>query len=185
VTASIPPRFGLGLVALLACAAPRFAARTGDTLPRSVTLSAGWLFQPDPNAVGDDQAWQGREFDRSGWRPVTVPMAWDHYDPVMDGYEGVGWYALALPAGLVVPGAWQRLASAARTIGSAVWRAVQAVPEVCGGIVWSWADYRHRRGLTNDFPTYFGPFGIVTFERRPKKAQAALRESWTGEPPGR
>jgi hypothetical protein len=133
VTASIPPRFGLGLVALLACAAPRFAARTGDTLPRSVTLSAGWLFQPDPNAVGDDQAWQGREFDRSGWRPVTVPMAWDHYDPVMDGYEGVGWYALALPA-----------------------------------------ERRHRVEL-----------GRLQAPARPKKAQAALRALWTGEPPGR
>ena len=62
---------------------------------------------------------------------------------------------------------------------SAVWRAVQAVPEMSGGIVWCWADYRHRNGFTNDFPTYFGPFGIVTFDRRPKKAHAALRALWT------
>jgi beta-glucuronidase len=68
---------------------------------------------------------------------------------------------------------------------SAAWRAVEAVPEICGGIVWCCADYRHRRGFTNDFPTYFGPFGIVTFERRPKQAQAALRALWTGEPSGR
>jgi beta-galactosidase/beta-glucuronidase len=63
---------------------------------------------------------------------------------------------------------------------SAVWRAVEAVPEVSGGIVWCWADYRHRNGFTNEFPTYFGPFGIVTSDRRPKKAHAALRELWTG-----
>jgi beta-galactosidase/beta-glucuronidase len=62
---------------------------------------------------------------------------------------------------------------------SAVWRAVEAVPEVSGGVVWAWADYRHRRGFTNDFPTYFGPFGIVTLDRRPKKAHAALRAFWT------
>jgi hypothetical protein len=56
---------------------------------------------------------------------------------------------------------------------SGVWRAVEAVPEVSGGIVWCWADYRHRNGFTNEFPTYFGPFGIVTFDCRPKKAHAA------------
>ena len=61
---------------------------------------------------------------------------------------------------------------------SAVWRAVEAVPEVSGGVVWSWADYRHRRGFENDFPAFFGPFGIVTIDRRPKKAHAALRELW-------
>jgi beta-glucuronidase len=61
---------------------------------------------------------------------------------------------------------------------SAVWRAVEAVPEVSGGIVWSWADYRHRRGFTNAFPAYFGPFGIVTIERRPKMAHDTLRALW-------
>ena len=66
---------------------------------------------------------------------------------------------------------------------SAVWRAVEAVPEVSGGIVWCWADYRHRNGFTNDFPTYFGPFGIVTFDRRPKKAHDALRARWTAATP--
>jgi beta-glucuronidase len=63
---------------------------------------------------------------------------------------------------------------------SAVWRALEAVPEMCGGIVWSWADHRHRRGFTNDFPAFFGPFGIVTLDRRPKKAHDALRALWTG-----
>jgi len=64
---------------------------------------------------------------------------------------------------------------------SAAWRAVEAVPEVSGGVVWCWADYRHRHGFTNEVPTYFGPFGIVTFDRRPKKAHAALRALWTSE----
>jgi beta-glucuronidase len=68
---------------------------------------------------------------------------------------------------------------------SAVWRAVEAVPEVSGGVVWAWADYRHRRGFTNDFPTYFGPFGIVTLDRHPKKAHAALRALWTDAVSGR
>ena len=68
---------------------------------------------------------------------------------------------------------------------SAVWRAVEAVPEVSGGAVWCWSDYRHRHGFTNDFPTYFGPFGIVTFDRRPKQAHATIRALWSkGSQPG-
>ena len=99
-------RIGLAAVLALLPASAVFAAAT---LARSTTLSEGWLFQPDPLGVGDAQGWQRPELDRSGWRPVAVPMAWDFYDPVMDGYEGVGWYALALSPELVVPGAWQRL----------------------------------------------------------------------------
>ena len=38
-----------------------------------------------------------------------MPMAWDEYSKAMDGYEGIGWYALTLPAERIVPGAWQRL----------------------------------------------------------------------------
>jgi beta-glucuronidase len=68
---------------------------------------------------------------------------------------------------------------------SAVWRAVEAVPEISGGIVWCWADYRQRRGFTNDFPTYYGPFGIVTLERHPKKAHAVLTRLWADRAAGR
>jgi beta-glucuronidase len=64
---------------------------------------------------------------------------------------------------------------------SAVWRAVIDVPQVSGAIAWCWADYRHRKGFENDFPSYFGPFGVVGLDRRPKKAHAALRALWTQE----
>jgi hypothetical protein len=76
------------------------SAAAQASLPRSTTLSDGWVFQPDPNRIGDAQHWERPDLDRGGWRAVTVPMAWDQYDPVMDGYEGVGWYA-PLPASLV------------------------------------------------------------------------------------
>jgi beta-glucuronidase len=72
-------------------------------------LSEGWIFQPDPLEVGDAQRWFDPDLDRSGWRPVEVPMAWDFYDPVMDGYEGTGWYALELSRDKIVAGSWQRL----------------------------------------------------------------------------
>ena len=64
---------------------------------------------------------------------------------------------------------------------AAVWRAVADVPEVAGGVVWSWADYRHRHGFTNDFPTEFGLFGLVTLDRRPKKAFSEMQRLWRAE----
>ncbi len=122
-------RLGLGLAALLAFA---LRAQTGSALTgpaRSLTLSDGWLFQPDPLGLGDEQNWHRPDLDRSGWRPVTVPMAWDHYDPAMDGYEGVGWYALALPADLVAPDAWQRLRFGRANHRAKVWIDGQAAGE--------------------------------------------------------
>jgi beta-glucuronidase len=65
---------------------------------------------------------------------------------------------------------------------TAVWQAVEEVPEVAGGVVWSWADYRHRNGFRNDFPTFYGPFGLVTFDRHPKKARDALSRRWAAAP---
>jgi hypothetical protein len=91
-----------------------FAARAAS-LPRSLELSAGWLFQPDPLDVGAAQGWQQPGFDRSGWRSVTVPAAWDDYDATLDGYEGVCWYAYRLSAHHIDPRAWQRLRFGRRT----------------------------------------------------------------------
>jgi beta-glucuronidase len=65
-----------------------------------------------------------------------------------------------------------------------VWNAVRECPDVCGGVVWSWADYRHRRGFTNDYPAFFGPFGLVTLDRRPKQALGALGELWRADAAG-
>lgn len=97
-------RSRLALVALLLlAAAPSGAAE------RSATLDGPWLFQPDPDGVGEARGWERPDADRSGWRRVTVPMAWDFYDPTMESYEGVGWYALAIPGDRVVPSSWQRL----------------------------------------------------------------------------
>jgi beta-galactosidase/beta-glucuronidase len=97
------------LLAALACAVVGGPATASQRLPRTLTLSNGWRFQPDPLGIGDVQHWQRPDHDRRGWRSVTVPMAWDEYDPVMDGYEGVCWYALTLPAERIAGTAWQRL----------------------------------------------------------------------------
>src|SRR5262245_47432520 len=99
----------LSRLALILLAAVVSVRATPAAPPRAVTLSDGWLFQPDPLGLGDTQGWQRPDLDRGGWRRVTVPMAWDAYSPVMDGYEGVGWFALSLPTERVVAGTWQRL----------------------------------------------------------------------------
>ncbi len=96
-------------MAVLACGTWGGTPAAAERLPRSLTLSEGWRFQPDPLGIGDAQQWQSPSYDRRGWRAVAVPAAWDGYDPVMDGYEGIGWYALSLPAGRIVADAWQRL----------------------------------------------------------------------------
>lgn len=96
------------LLAAVAVAVSGGPVSAAQRPPRALALSE-WLFQPDPLGIGDAQGWEKPDYDRGGWRRVTVPMAWDAYDPAMDGYEGVGWYALALPADHIVPAAWQRL----------------------------------------------------------------------------
>ncbi len=54
----------------------------------------------------------------------------------------------------------------------AVLRAMRDVPQVAGGMLWSWADYWHRRDLIAYAP--FGPYGVVTIDRRPKLALKML-----------
>jgi len=54
----------------------------------------------------------------------------------------------------------------------ATWKAMQNCGEASGGILWCWADYYHRRALTQY--AVFGPYGVVTVDRRPKAALRAL-----------
>jgi len=64
----------------------------------------------------------------------------------------------------------------------AAWRGICEAPEIVGGVVWSWADYYHQRdfvGLTAPMP--FGPFGVVTVDRRPKQPLYALARMFGGE----
>ena len=59
-----------------------------------------------------------------------------------------------------------------------VWGAIQRCPEVSGGIVWSWADYYHRRNYIKY--AAFGPYGMVTVDRRPKAALKSLVKMYGG-----
>ena len=62
------------------------AAGGEDTL----TLAAGWRFQPDPDHAGVDQGWHTPDFDDSGWATVDAGQRWeDQGFPEVDGYA---WY---------------------------------------------------------------------------------------------
>ncbi len=56
----------------------------------------------------------------------------------------------------------------------AIWRAIQGVPDISDGVLWSWADYYHRRDYIQRAP--FGPYGVVTVDRRPQAALKTLQQ---------
>ncbi|MCX6620386.1 MAG: beta galactosidase jelly roll domain-containing protein [Acidobacteria bacterium] len=59
-----------------------------------------------------------------------------------------------------------------------VGRAIQRAPELTGGILWSWADYYHRPNYIKYAP--FGPYGVVTVDRKPKLALKSLVKLYGG-----
>ena len=65
-------------------------------------IAAGWRFAIDLRDVGEREHWYDSGWDSSGWSEVEVPKAWDTFDEALRGYEGVGWYSVALD------GSWAR-----------------------------------------------------------------------------
>lgn len=55
---------------------------------------------------------------------------------------------------------------------------IQRTPELAGGILWSWADYYHRPNYIKYAP--FGPYGVVTVDRKPKLALRPLVKLYGG-----
>ncbi len=62
-----------------------------------------------------------------------------------------------------------------------IWEGIRSVPGVSGGVLWCWADYYHRKYLItyNDY----GPYGVVTVDRKPKKSLEALVRMYKGSVP--
>ena len=75
----------------------------------TVDLSTGWRFQIDAHDQGERERWFDHGRDRTAWRTVEVPRAWDTYDESLRGFEGIGWYAVTLDASLARPEKPQRL----------------------------------------------------------------------------
>jgi beta-glucuronidase len=59
-----------------------------------------------------------------------------------------------------------------------IWQGIRSVPGVSGAVLWCWADYYHRKYLIN-YAAY-GPYGVVTVDRKPKKALEALTRMYGG-----
>jgi beta-glucuronidase len=58
----------------------------------------------------------------------------------------------------------------------AAWKGLRDCAEASGGVLWCWADYYHRRDFIQYAP--FGPYGVVTVDRRPKAALSALAAAY-------
>lgn len=61
------------------------------------------------------------------------------------------------------------------------WAGISSVKGVSGGVLWCWADYYHRKYLItyNDY----GPYGVVTVDRKPKKSLESLARMYGGSIP--
>jgi len=64
-----------------------------------------------------------------------------------------------------------------------IWDAIQANRGISGGILWCWADYYHRKYFINY--AVYGPYGVVTVDRQPKKALRTLERIFSDSIPGR
>ncbi len=73
------------------------------------------------------------------------------------------------------------------------WKALKENPSISGGIVWTWADYYHEQhfALHTSYGFYgvinanYGPFGVVTGDRKQKKSLEALARMYGGSIPGK
>ena len=59
-----------------------------------------------------------------------------------------------------------------------IWKAIEGNGSMAGGILWSWADYYHRKHFVNY--AVYGPYGVVTVDRKPKEALKALSKMYGG-----
>jgi beta-galactosidase/beta-glucuronidase len=62
-----------------------------------------------------------------------------------------------------------------------IWKGINSVSGVSGGVLWCWADYYHRKYLIT-YNTY-GPYGVVTVDRKPKKSLESLAGMYGGSIP--
>ena len=65
----------------------RAAEPASSGLRELVDLSSGWHFQIDAHDVGERDRWFDPGHDRSAWRAVEVPRAWDTYDESLRGFR--------------------------------------------------------------------------------------------------
>lgn len=57
-------------------------------------------------------------------------------------------------------------------------KAIMNNPSISGGILWCWADYHHRKTMIRY--TIYGPYGVVTGDRKHKKSLETLARMYGG-----
>jgi beta-glucuronidase len=98
------------------------ASDAEDSGPREVReIASGWHFQIDAHDLGEHERWYDPGHDRSDWREVEVPKAWDLFDEAMRNHEGVGWYSVTLDGSWSRPGKVQQLAFGRVMYHATVW----------------------------------------------------------------
>jgi beta-galactosidase/beta-glucuronidase len=87
----------------------------------SSEIKAGWRFQVDSQDIGERDHWFEAAFDRSSWKEVEVPRAWDVLEESLRNYEGIGWYSVVLDGSWARSGKIQRLAFGRVMYHARVW----------------------------------------------------------------
>jgi GNAT superfamily N-acetyltransferase len=57
-----------------------------------VDLTDLWRFQPDPAGSGEARGYAAPAYDHRIWREVRLPADFEACHPVLDTYEGAGWF---------------------------------------------------------------------------------------------
>ncbi|MGC9349475.1 MAG: GNAT family N-acetyltransferase [Anaerolineae bacterium] len=55
-------------------------------------LTGLWRFQPDPTRTGERRGYPELGYDDHRWREVRVPVDFETCHPLLDTYEGAGWF---------------------------------------------------------------------------------------------
>jgi beta-glucuronidase len=131
----MPKRIRLYVLSVLtACVAGLEPAFGADAGPReSVEIDAGWRFQLDVHDRGEKERWFDPVHDRSNWRTVEVPRAWDTLDDSLRGFEGIGWYGVSLDGALARPEQIQRLTFGRVMYQTRAWLNGELLGEHVGG----------------------------------------------------
>ncbi len=125
-------------LAILSVAAVTFVtAATVDACAQpareATEVRSGWRLQIDSQDIGEREHWFDSAFDRSGWRKVEVPRAWDVLDQALRDYEGIGWYNVELDGSWARPGKIQHVRFGRVMYQARVWLNGELLGEHTGG----------------------------------------------------
>jgi len=73
-------------------------------MPREyIDLCGVWKFKPNPWGGGEDGTYARPDYDPRRWPEVQLPCDFDSFAPILDAYEGTGWFR----RNVVIPDEWR------------------------------------------------------------------------------